>query len=89
MLDYLGTFKAGHSGTFECYRNHDGFIEGYRSQGTQYLHGTDHKIGGDIKRIVSCETTPEAFIEYVKGLRSKPPDPEQITKLQQTQPKLF
>lgn len=86
-MEYLGTFTAGRYGSFECYKNAEGFIEGYRSTGgTIYYEGFNPvRYGGDIKRIVTNTTTPEAFIEYVKGLRSPAPK----TQYMKDQPTLF
>ena len=78
-MEYLGQYRTI-GGTYECYRNQQGYIEGYKTTGgTIYFEGqVPVRYGGDCKRIVSLETTPEAFCEYVRGLRntSEPKAPD-------------
>lgn len=60
-LIYLGTNNG-----ISCYKNSEGFIEGYRPIGKPLLEDqSGHKSYGNTERIVSTQTTVEGFLKFV------------------------
>lgn len=68
---YNGMPYVGDVCGYSVYKNASGFLEGYIGVGRNKYH-VDPNQHGDVKRVVTNQTTLEGFAAYVSGLKPKP-----------------
>lgn len=66
-MEYLGQFAG-----YQCWKNSEGIIEGYKSIGLENVSGKYCRIAKDMKRLVTKTKTIPEFIDAVIAMEAKP-----------------
>jgi len=65
-MEYLGQFAG-----YQCWKNSEGFIEGYKSIGLENVGGKYCRLAKDMKRLVTKTTTIPEFVDAVIAMEAK------------------
>jgi hypothetical protein len=70
-MEYLGE----HSG-YQCWKNSEGYIEGYKSIGLENVGGKYCRLAKDMKRLVTKTKTVVEFDEAIAAMEAKTKSPK-------------